>query len=65
MLHGVLVAGLVSMMPEDWVCALLGVDPDDVNHDMQSFFPIAATHMQHNAIVKTLATKTESSNPCC
>ena len=27
------VAGPVSMMPEEWVCPLLGVDPDDFNHE--------------------------------
>jgi hypothetical protein len=27
------VAGPVSMMPKEWVCPLLGVDPDDFIHD--------------------------------
>ncbi len=29
------VAGPVSMLPEEWVCPLLGVDPDDFNHDTE------------------------------
>ena len=37
------VAGPVSMMPEEWVCPLLGVDPDDFNHDTETFSAIAAT----------------------
>jgi yecA family protein len=57
------VAGPVSMMPEDWVCPLLGVDPDDFNHDTQTFSAIAATLMRHNAIVKTLSTKPETFKP--
>jgi uncharacterized protein len=57
------VAGPVSMMPEDWVCPLLGVDPDDFNHDTETFSAIAATLMRHNAIVKTLSTKPESFEP--
>jgi uncharacterized protein len=57
------VSGPVSMMPEDWVCPLLGVDPDDFNHDTETFSAIAATLMRHNAIVKTLSTKPESFEP--
>lgn len=37
------VGGPVSMMPEEWVCPLLGVDPDDFNHDTETFSAIAAT----------------------
>ena len=57
------VAGPVSMMPEEWVCPLLGVDPDDFNHDTETFSAIAATLMRHNAIVNTLSTKPESFEP--
>src|ERR1700681_2293374 len=57
------VAGPVSMMPEEWICPLLGVDPDDFNHDTETFSAIAATLMRHNAIVKTLSTKPESFEP--
>ena len=31
-----IVAGPVSMMQEEWVCPLLGVDPDDFNHDTRT-----------------------------
>jgi uncharacterized protein len=57
------VAGPVSMMPEDWVCPLLGVDPDDFNHDTETFSAIAATLMRHNASVNALSTKPESFEP--
>jgi yecA family protein len=57
------VAGPVSMMPEEWVCPLLGVDPDDFNHDTGTFSAIAATLMRHNAIVNALSTKPESFEP--
>ena len=57
------VAGPVSMMPEEWVCPLLGVDPDDFNHDTETFSAIAATLMRHNAISNTLSTKPESFKP--
>jgi len=57
------VAGPVSMMPEEWVCPLLGVDPDDFNHDTETFSAIAATLMRHNAISSTLPTKPNSFKP--
>ena len=57
------VAGPVSMMPEEWVCPLLGVEPDDFNHDTETFSAIAATLMRHNAISNTLSTKPESFKP--
>jgi uncharacterized protein YecA (UPF0149 family) len=57
------VAGPVSMMPEEWVCPLLGVDPDDFNHDTETFSAIAATLMRHNAISNTLPTKPDSFAP--
>ena len=57
------VAGPVSMMSEVWVCPMLGVDPDDFNHDTETFSAIAATLMRHNAISDTLATKSESFEP--
>lgn len=57
------VAGPVSMMPEEWVCPLIGVDPDDFNHDTETFSAITATLMRHNAIVNTLSTKPESFEP--
>ena len=57
------VAGPVSMMPEEWICPLIGVDPDDFNHDTETFSAIAATLMRHNAIVNTLSTKPESFEP--
>ena len=58
------VAGPVSMMPEEWVCPLIGVDPDDFNHDTDTFSAIAATLMRHDAIVDTLSTRPKASNPC-
>jgi uncharacterized protein len=57
------VAGPVSMLPEQWVCPLLGVDPDDFNHDTETFSAIAATLTRHNAIASTLSTKPESFEP--
>ncbi len=57
------VAGPVSMNPEEWVCPLLGVDPDAFNHDTEEFSAIAATLMRHNAISETLSTKPESFEP--
>ena len=57
------VAGPVSMMPEEWICPLLGVDPDDFNHDTETFSAIAATLMRHNAISNTLPTKPDSFAP--
>ncbi len=57
------VAGPVSMNPEEWVCPLLGVDPDAFNHDTEEFSAIAATLMRHNAISNTLSTKPESFQP--
>ncbi len=58
-----IVAGPVSMMPEEWVCPLIGVDPDDFNHDTETFSAIAATLMRHNAISNTLSTKPERFEP--
>jgi uncharacterized protein len=57
------VAGPVSMMQEEWVCPMLGVDPDDFNHDTRTFAAIAATLMRHNAIGETLSTKPKSFEP--
>jgi yecA family protein len=57
------VAGPVSMMPEEWVGPLLGVDPDDFNHDTETFAAIAATLMRHNAISETLSTTPETFTP--
>ena len=51
------VAGPASMNPEEWVCPLLGVDPDAFNHDTQELSAIAATLIRHNAISNTLSTK--------
>jgi uncharacterized protein len=58
-----IVAGPVSMMQEEWVCPLLGVDLDDFNHDTQTFSAIAATLMRHKAISNTLSTKPGSFKP--
>jgi hypothetical protein len=57
------VAGPVSMASEEWVCPLLGVDPDAFNHDTEEFSAIAATLMRHNAISETLSTRPESFEP--
>ena len=51
------VAGPISMNPEEWVCPLLGVDADAFNHDTEEFSAIAATLMRHNEISNTLSTK--------
>ena len=42
------VAGPVSMAPEEWVCPLLGVDPDAFNHDTEEFSAIAAMLAQRD-----------------
>ena len=63
MLDGAVAAGPVSMMLEEWVCPLFGVDPDDFNHDTETFSAIAATLMRHNATSNTLSTKPESFEP--
>ena len=57
------VAGPISMMPEEWVCPLIGVDPDDFNHDTETFSAIAATLMRHNAIGATLSTRPDGFEP--
>jgi uncharacterized protein len=57
------VAGPVSMPPEEWVCPLLGVDLDAFNHDTETFSALAATLMRHNVISETLSTKPESFEP--
>jgi yecA family protein len=57
------VAGPVSMNAEEWVCPLLGVEPDAFNHDTEEFSAIAATLMRHNAISNTLSTAPESFEP--
>jgi hypothetical protein len=44
------VTGPVSMMPEEWVCPMLGVDADDFNHDTETFAAIAAT-LERNPII--------------
>jgi uncharacterized protein len=57
------VAGPVSMLPEEWVCPLLGRAPDDFNHDTETFSAIAATLARHNAIANTLSTKPSNFEP--
>jgi uncharacterized protein len=55
MLDGAVVAvvtGPVPMMPEEWVCPLIGVDPDDFNHDADTFSAIAATPQSHLQILR-------------
>lgn len=50
------VAGPVSLSPPDWICPLLGVEPDAFNHDTEEFAAIAATAARHNAISNQLST---------
>lgn len=57
------VAGPISMPSEEWVCPLLGLDPDAFNHDTEEFSAIAATLMRHNAISETLSTRPQSFEP--
>ncbi|WFU82140.1 UPF0149 family protein [Bradyrhizobium sp. CIAT3101] len=57
------VAGPVSMASEEWVCSLLGLDPDAFNHDTEEFSAIAGTLMRHNAISEMLSTRPESFEP--
>jgi uncharacterized protein len=56
-----IVAGPVSMPPPDWICPLLGVDPDAFNHHNEEFSAIAATAMRHNAISDGLARNQDAS----
>jgi uncharacterized protein len=58
-----IVAGPVSLNPPDWVCPLLGIEPDAFNHDNEEFSAIAATLIRHNMISNTLSTKPESFEP--
>jgi yecA family protein len=58
-----IVCGPVSMMSEEWVCPLLGVEPDAFNHDTEEFSAIAATLMRHNLISETLSTAPDSFTP--
>jgi uncharacterized protein len=58
-----IVAGPVSMPPEEWVCTMLGVDADAFNHDTEEFSAIAATLTRHNAISDTLSTNPEGFEP--
>ena len=58
------VAGPVSMAPEEWVCPLLGVDPPTPSiRDAEELTAIATTLMRHNAISETLSTRPESFEP--
>lgn len=58
-----IVAGPVSLPPPEWICPLLGVEPDAFNHDNEEFAAIAATGMRHNAISEVLSTEPESFEP--
>ena len=58
-----IVAGPVSMPPPDWICPLLGVEPDAFNHDNEEFSAIAATAMRHNAIGDGLAAEPRRVEP--
>jgi len=58
-----IVAGPVSMAPPDWICPLLGVEPDAFNHDNEEFSAIAATAMRHNAISDGLTAEPRSFEP--
>ena len=57
------VAGPVSLDPPDWICPLLGVEPDAFNHDNEEFSAIAATAVCHNTISDTLSTSPEDFEP--
>ena len=58
-----IVAGPVSMPPPDWICPLLGVEPDAFNHDNEEFSAIAATAMRHNAMGDGLAAEPRRVEP--
>jgi yecA family protein len=58
-----IVAGPVSMPPPEWICPLLGVEPDAFNHDTEEFSAIAATGVRHNAISDSLTAKSSSFEP--
>jgi len=58
-----IVAGPVSMTPPQWICPLLGVEPDAFNHDNEEFSAIAATGMRHNAISDGLTAEPRNFEP--
>ncbi len=58
-----IVAGPVSLPPPEWICPLLGVEPDAFSHDNEEFAAIAATAMHHNAIGEVLSTHPENFEP--
>jgi len=49
-----IVVGPVSIAPLDWICPLLGVEPEAFNHDTEEFAAIAAAAMRFNVIGKGL-----------
>ncbi len=58
------VAGPVSMDPRQWICPLLGIDPDAFNHGgTPEFAALCAVIVRHNAISDTLVTRPDLYQP--
>jgi uncharacterized protein len=58
------VAGPVSMDPPGWICPLLGIEIDELNHGGTSeFAAISAVAVRHNAIVETLTNAPKTFEP--
>jgi yecA family protein len=58
------VAGPVSMDPRQWICPLLGIDPDAFNHGgTPEFAALCAVIVRHNEISDTLPTRPDLYQP--
>ena len=59
-----IVAGPLSVDPRDWICPLLGIDPDAFNQGgTPEFAALCAVIVRHNAISDTLATRPDLYQP--
>jgi yecA family protein len=58
-----IVVGPVSIAPLDWICPLLGVEPEAFNHDTEEFAAIAAAAMRFNVIGKGLVEAPDQYEP--
>ena len=59
-----IVAGPLSVDPRDWICPLLGIDPDAFNHGgTPEFAALCAVIVRHNAISDTLPTRPDLYRP--
>lgn len=54
-----IVVGPLSFPSPNWMCPLLGIEPDAFNYDTEEFVAIATVGMRHNMISDILATAPE------